>query len=170
MLTQNELKKLLKYDKDTGIFTRISAHPKQPYLIGKKAGCEKVNKDGKRYIHIIIKNQSYYAHRLAFLYVKGEFPKNEVDHINGSGIDNSWKNLRDVTPLRNAKNRRLSINNKYGLSGLRLRGGKWEVSIRPDKTYIHLGVFDNLLDAAAARKSAELKYNYHNNHGSQREL
>ena len=55
-----------------------------------QVGC--INSEGYRIINI--DGIEYYAHDLAFLYMTGEVPKGEVEHINGIKDDDSWKNLR----------------------------------------------------------------------------
>lgn len=94
ILTQEQLKSKLIYDKDNGIFTRVSN--------GKKAGS--LHKTG--YVRIkITSKHSYLAHRLAWLYVTGNMPLNCIDHINGIKDDNRFSNLRDVTNAQNCQNR-----------------------------------------------------------------
>ena len=78
MITQKELLENLVYDKDTGVFTRkISLNTK--IRVGDVAG----GKDVKGYVCIRVMGKTYKAHRLAWLYVHGKWPENEIDHING---------------------------------------------------------------------------------------
>lgn len=53
----------------------------------------------------MIHGYHYKASRLAWLYMTGEWPKYEMDHINHVKDDNRWVNLRDVTPAENCANR-----------------------------------------------------------------
>ena len=96
MLTQSELKELLNYNPQTGIFTR-KTHLNKHCKINDIAG----HKTKHGYVTINIKSKIYYAHRLAWLYVHGEMPKNVIDHINRIKHDNSAKNLRWVTASEN---------------------------------------------------------------------
>jgi hypothetical protein len=57
------------------------------------------------YITIGFKYKHYLAHRLAFLYMTGQWPKEQLDHINGIRDDNKWANLREATPGQNSTNR-----------------------------------------------------------------
>lgn len=110
MLTQARLKELLRYDPETGVFTRLtrSAH---------NAGSGTVSLSGYRVIHV--EAVAHYAHRLAFLYMLGEMPKGVVDHLNGDRDDNRWSNLRDVTHHVNQQNLRAAqSNNKTKLLGV----------------------------------------------------
>ena len=90
MINSNELRALLTYDKDTGVFRRNTSSGGQE--IGSIAGT--ISKYG--YIRIRIKNKAYFAHRLAWLYEYGVWPENEIDHINGEKSDNRLINLRKV--------------------------------------------------------------------------
>lgn len=71
------------------------------------------------------KSNSYMAHRLAWLYMTGEWPVADIDHINGKRSDNRWVNLRSVSRSVNLQNQRVArSNNNTGLLGVtRTRGG-----------------------------------------------
>lgn len=105
MLTQKRLKKLLYYDKDTGFFIwKKDIFNLNKYNIvrqGDIAGS--INKQG--YITISINGKRYSAHRLAWLYTYGHFPKQEIDHINRIRNDNRLYNLRDVSHKVNTENK-----------------------------------------------------------------
>ena len=114
MLTQEELKNELFYDEKTGIFTRNKNSKKAKR--GDIAGF--IDKDG--YIRIRVLGKAYQAHRLAWLYVFGSFPKEYIDHINGKRNDNRVSNLRDVDMAINIQNlKKCMISNKTsGLLGV----------------------------------------------------
>ena len=143
-MTQNDLKALLDYDPETGVFKwrvnrgRINA--------GTIAGCETQN-GGQRYRLIIVSRKRFYAHRLAWLYVYGVEPS-EIDHKNVDGLDNRIENLRECTPSQNIANRKSW--SKCGLKGVRFQSGKWTAQIYINKKHVHLGRFPSKDEAHAA--------------------
>lgn len=166
MLTQDQLKEVLHYCPETGVFTWLNVRKGQTagYLIRKQ--------EGKHYLQIRIRKDRYLVHRLAFLYMTGSFPDGQVDHINGCGTDNRWSNLRDVPSIDNTRNRRLPCTNKSGVIGVRwsASANRWLAQISDKGKQIHLGSFCCKEDAVAARKTAELELGYHPSHGDKRPL
>ena len=147
------------YNPSTGVFTRkigVRGH-----AAGGNVGY--VQNNGYRVIHFM--GRPHGEHRLAWLYVYGEWPKDQIDHINKNKEDNRISNLRSCDGFTNHKNKKLLISNKYGIPGVRIKRGKWEANIRPDNKYIHLGTFADYFEACCARKAAEQQYNFHVNHG-----
>lgn len=159
-MTQIELKQKLKYDSTTGIFTWLSGKYKN-----KQAGTIGGTLPDNGYIKITINKKEYKAHRLAWLYVHGEFPPKLLDHINRDRTDNRIDNLRVADDATNSKNQTLYKNNTSGYHGITSHGDKWRARINVNGKKIHLGIFENLQDAVKARKQAELQYDYHPNHG-----
>lgn len=160
MITQEELKKLLKYNPETGIFIWRITKSTRAYA-GDIAGCQHNN-----YIDIRINAAGYRAHRLAWLYMYGVWP-NVIDHINQDPLDNKISNLRDVDRIENGKNRKKSINNVSGVTGVYWFKitKKWRAQIIANKKYVHLGFFDDKFEAICARLSANNKYGFLKNHG-----
>ncbi len=171
MITQSELKEILHYDKDTGVFTWLVANSRR-VEIGDVAGCVVKKQCGKSYIKIRINGKLSSAHRLAVLYVLGRFPYIEVDHLDGCGTNNKWINLREVSMAENQKNRRLHSNNSSGVCGVFWDKGmlKWKALIKSNNKSIYIGRYKNLSDAINARKSAEIEHGFHKNHGQTRPL
>lgn len=161
MITQSRLKELFHYDLETGLFTRLVtiAH-------NAKAGDIAGTVDSGGYIQIMVDGKRYQAHRLMWLWVTGEWP-DEVDHINHVKDDNRWINLREVSRVENCRNQSLPKNNTSGICGVYWykASKKWMAYIRVSGKLIGLGLFENMLDAIEARKIAENKYKYHENHG-----
>ena len=161
MLTQSELKKRLHYNPDTGIFIRLNSYPGGE--VGSVAG---FNSNG--YLKINVCGEPRPAHRLAWLYVYGEFPKYQIDHINHIKDDNRIINLRDVTHLENHKNKSISTNNASGVTGVCWgnAANRWLSQIGASGKILRLGSFTDKFEAICARKSAENKYGFHPNHGN----
>lgn len=116
------------------------------------------------------KTKLYKLHRILVALREGrEISDLYVDHIDGNGLNNRSDNLRLATQQENQKNRKLNSNNLSGYSGVYWNKAKqkWRACIKVDGKEIHLGYFDKLEDAVAARQQAEIKYGYHENHGRQ---
>jgi hypothetical protein len=147
MITQEEFKRRFHYNPETGLFTRLISNN------GKhKAGG--INSGG--YIHIKIMGQMFKAHRLAFLYMNGEFPKNQVDHINGVPSDNRWVNLREATFSQNMHNSKSRRND--GMKGVFASRRRWGAQIQINKVRVYLGHFLTKEDAHAAYCEAAMEY------------
>ncbi len=165
MLTQDRLKELVVYSHETGFFTWKS-FGKYSKREGKRAGSVCGSKRiGVAYEKMMVDHKRYFSHRLAWLYFYGEWPKNQIDHIDGDTLNNKINNLRDVTTSENHKNRSVDARNKSGYPGVYYWYGKWLVNISIDKKRVHLGVFNNVDDAIKCRKKAEIEHDYHKNHG-----
>lgn len=154
-MTQSRLKEVMSYDCDTGIFSwkkKIS----RKVVVGKAAGCL----DGQGYLMIRIDKKIYKAHRLAWLYVYGKFPDKQLDHINRVKTDNRICNLREASQGENQQNHPRHITNTSGIIGVRWykRTKKWHASIKYKNRNIHLGYFQSIEEAAAARAEGKAKY------------
>lgn len=153
-LTAALLRELLHYDPETGVFTR-KVRTSNRIAVGDVAGT--LRPDG--YTKISVLNKSYLAHRLAWLYVHGEWPKDQVDHRNGIRTDNRIANLRDLSGTLNQQNQRAahSRNKSSGLLGASWdkRKGKWVAQISSTRTSRHIGYFETAKEAAAAYLEAK---------------
>lgn len=160
-LTQTELKEYLSYDPLTGLFTYIKA--KSGIHVGQVAG----SLHAKGYINIKINGKDQRAGRLAYLYMAGFFPDNQVDHKNKIKIDNRWDNLQDITNQENCRKKGMNKNNKSGVTGVRWNKklNKWQVTLRVDGRNKHFGVFVELCDATLAIQKAKRENGYNANHG-----
>lgn len=140
MISQEELKRRLNYDAETGVFTWLN-HNGGRIKSGDIAG----GIDGKGYAHIRINNKRPKAHRLAWLYMTGSFPYKQIDHINGIKTDNRFCNLRLATQSENKINTPLYKNNSSGFKGVYFHkaSGKWNVQIRLNGKNKNLGYFDS---------------------------
>lgn len=129
---------VLAYDPETGVFSRLGA------------GKAKV---GTRlpsgYTQIMIDGRQHYAHRLAWLYVKGEWPAAMTDHINGDKSDNRIANLRAATAAENQQNgSRISVR-------WNAQRQKWQAAIRVGGKRTYLGLHSAKDDAIAAYLQAK---------------
>lgn len=173
ILTAPRLRELVRYEPDTGIFYWLDRDPAefktpQGYGVwkslcrGKEAGIP----TGHGYTRLWLEGASYLAHRLAWLYVHGEWPSDTIDHINGCGTDNRIKNLRDIPARDNQRNMKRCRRNSSGVTGVRLtKYGTWVAAIWQYGISVNLGTFETREEAAEARKQAERDYGYHPNHG-----
>lgn len=168
-MNQVRLKELLFYSPDTGFFMwRIN---RQCVSRGVIAGGVKIKQSGKRYIVIGLDSKTYPAHRLAWLYIKGEWP-NQIDHLDGNGMNNKFFNLRDTTVSENNKNKRVYSSNKSGVNGVTWYKplSKWKAEIESDNKRYYLGYYVDKFEAICVRKSAEVKYKFHVNNNTKRGL
>jgi hypothetical protein len=135
-MTPERLKELLHYAPDTGLFTWAKSRRK--CSIGAKAGC--VAKNG--YVVLRLDNKLYLAHRLAWLHTYGQWPAEQIDHINGDRSDNKINNLRAVSNIENAQNgRKPKPSNKSGFLGVRKENSKWLAEIKVNYKPIRIGLF-----------------------------
>ena len=138
-LTQEILKEYFQYNPETGLFIwkvfRGGGSPK----IGTIAGTP--HEDG--YVKIKVNGKIYSAHRLAWLYMTGSFPTQEIDHTNGDGADNRFSNLREASRTENNRNTKVRKNNTSGFKRVsKNRHGKWVSHIHVEGRQHYLGSFD----------------------------
>jgi hypothetical protein len=139
MLERERLLAVLRYDAATGLFFNL-VHRSSRAPIGANAGSK--GRNGYRYISI--DGRSYLAHRLAWLYVNGEWPSEQVDHVNGDRGDNRIANLRLATPSENGQNRKRPLSsNRVGLLGVFVDKGRFVARICANGRTKHLGTFDS---------------------------
>jgi hypothetical protein len=151
-LTQARLYEVLSYDKKTGIFRWVSTRRGQRPKVGDVAGTTGVS----GYCYIGVDRFTYAAHRLAWLYVTGDWPKHDIDHRNRHRSDNRWSNLREATPGQQRQNQSLGSNNKTGFLGVRKhRCGKFEANIAVNGKHRYLGLFTTAEKASAAYLKAK---------------
>lgn len=158
-MNANRLRELLSYDPITGIFT-WKVRPANRCQIGQVAG--RIANTGYR--QISVENVRYLAHRLAWLYVTGEWPSGDLDHRNGAKDDNRFSNLRECVAHENMQNAGLNKNNTSGFTGVtwNKKSGKWEAQIGVRRKLIKLGLFVKPEEAALAYKNAKRQYHTFN--------
>lgn len=161
-------RRLLDYDPETGVFTWRARTPGmfQDGATGAENQCATWNKlwAGKRagslscwkYYIISIFGKKLRASRVAFAIMTGEFPSEEIDHVNLNTEDDSWENLRHATRSQNAANRRRQSNNVSGFKGVDFhrQRGKWRATLTINRKQKHLGYFGSPEAAAEAYDNA----------------
>lgn len=176
--TQVELKSLLDYDPMTGMLIwklRTSKQLSNPRSLkifnAQYAGKTALNSTNNRqYKCGRINGICVLTHQIIFILIYGYKPK-FIDHIDHNRANNILTNLREVTRTQNQQNRIIPSNNKSGIVGVRWdeKLNKWEVCIGVNGKIKKLGRFKTKQKAINIRRKAELKYNYHPNHGKKRE-
>ncbi len=159
-LTAARLRALLHYDPETGIFNRCAGCPRnrKDRAAGSRAG----STTALGYIEIGLLGRRFLAHRLAVLYVTGQWPDKQVDHINGDRFDNRLINLRLVDNTTNIENRhRPNKNNRSGWLGCyqEKRTGRWVAHITVMKKKLTLGRYPT--PEAASHAYLEAKRRLH---------
>ena len=142
-----------KYDPDTGQFYwRVD----RGYRI--KAGDKTGSKNGRGYVQLNVDGKHYYAHRVAWLIMTGEWPNEVIDHINGDPSDNRWENLRSATHAQAHQNIKVYKSNSTGLVGAYKADGRWVSMISVNGKRLHLGSFNTIEEAARAYINAAKKF------------
>jgi hypothetical protein len=150
-LIPERLSELLAYSPESGEFIWIAPASRR-VKVGAVAGS--LTSGG--YISIRVDGVAYQAHRLAWLWVTGQWPTHEIDHRDGVRTNNRIGNLRDATRLVNAQNMRLpKRNSKSGVLGVVPYGDRWIARITAKRKEKHLGIFDTSDAAHAAYLSAK---------------
>nr|DAZ46220.1 MAG TPA: endonuclease [Caudoviricetes sp.] len=152
MLNQEYIKKILHYSPSSGLFYWNKPGRK---IDGKIAGSRKRN----GYLQIEIERRKFYLHRLAWLYVYGDMPHVEVDHINGVRDDNRICNLRLASRSQNGMNTIKPATNTSGIKGVSWdkRNNKWCAQIKINQKTVWLGRHTSIESASMAIERARMK-------------
>lgn len=143
-LILEKLRKNLHYNPLTGEWTWLISQS-NAIQAGRKAGAV----TDRGYLRVRLHGVGYYSARLAWFYMTGEWPKEQIDHVNRDRLDDRWENLREASFGQNQMNTGLPSNNTSGIKGVSWRGQsqKWEARV----SNIYLGLFDTIEQAEAAR-------------------
>lgn len=155
-LTRKRLRNVLHYTPETGIFTWTKALSSRT-VIGSRAG--NVSRHSARdYRKIRIDGVLHFEHRLAWFYMTGRWPSQEIDHKDGDGLNNRWSNLRQASHGQNACNTGPNRKNTSGAKGVYFRRdtGKWSARLQHEGTIHHLGCFPTFDAARAAYREAAM--------------
>lgn len=158
-LTLDRVQELFEY-RDGSLINRVRRGPFS--FAGRPAG----SINGNGYLQTWVDGHSFRIHTLVWFLHRQEWPV-EVDHINGIRTDNRIENRREVTRRENMRNKRVSVANSSGITGVGWSSAKqkWRACIKVDGKFIHLGYFEEKRAAIAAREEANRKYGFHENHG-----
>lgn len=149
-LTVEQLREILNFNPETGLFTW--KRPRRRCKVGDVAG----SPHAMGYLQIGVAQQKFLVHRLAWFYVHGVWPPEQIDHIDGNRTNNAISNLRLASRSDNQCNRGVSRNNTTGRKGVRFeaRKGLWRAEIQYRGERKWLGYFDNAEDASVAYQTA----------------
>lgn len=122
-VTHEQARELLNYDPGTGVFTwkveRRMGRTGKGRLIASPGDVAGGPMKSTGYRQIVVAGRHYLEHRLAFLWMTGEWPTGQVDHLNGMRVDNRWVNLRDVSQAINTQNlRKARVDSNTGVQGV----------------------------------------------------
>ncbi|MCO7736425.1 HNH endonuclease [Brucella intermedia] len=142
-VTIQRLKEILNYEPETGFFKwRVNRGGKA--VQGSLAG----TRDRQGYIRINLGGRIYAAHRLAWFYMNGTWPKDQIDHRDLDKANNSWANLREATHAQNQAN--TSSKNITGFKGVEKHGSRYRAYIRSNGKKQVIGTFSTPQEAHVA--------------------
>lgn len=144
-LTAERVRELLDYEPDTGLLRWRPRLSNRGFKPGAPAGYFGFGNEGVR---VRVEGRQYHAHRIAWLWMTGEWPSMKIDHANCNSKDNRWENLRLATCAQNSANRRPYGSNP--LKGAYAKGSRWDARITINKKPLWLGAFDTPAEAHAA--------------------
>lgn len=149
-LTQKRLRSRLSYDPVSGICLWTKTRSIAGNIQNGKGIYRRIGVDGRWYL----------AHRLVWFYVHGVWPKNELDHIDGNGLNNSLSNLRECNRVENCGNRGPSKNSTTKIKGIHWHkiNKRWIVQIGGSKGKRYIGSFKTLTNAKTAYNNAAIEY------------
>lgn len=156
-LTHKLLLEIVHYEPCTGVFTWLQTRSNNAKAGGVAGSLNKCT----GYSEISIFKKAYYAHRLAWFYIHGEWPTKHIDHIDGNRANNASTNLRDVPAAHNIQNQhKLPAHNTSGVRGIcwRARIKRWIVQISIANRTTYIGCFETLDSAKVARAEAVKKH------------
>lgn len=152
-LTAQRLRELVTYNPETGIFDSLNLR-----RCGRKSASGLLGWSDGPYWRLCLDGRRQWAHRLAFLYMTGELPHYDVDHIDGNGANNRWSNLRDVPTYVNVQNIKQVSANKAGFTGVEsTASGTFQARISTRGFRLNLGTFPTKEEARDAYATAKRK-------------
>lgn len=166
--TIDYLRKRLRYEPETGkLFWFACDDMPQKWKTRYSHKEAFVTSNGNGYLTGVINYKRFYAHRVAWVLHHGEWPIDDIDHINGVQSDNRICNLRAATKTENMHNRSMQSNNTSGACGVYWDkiAKKWVARIKINGRNKNLGRFDSIDEATTARAKANIEYGFTDRHG-----
>jgi len=137
-ITAERLRDLAHYDPETGVMRwRVN----RDRAGNAKAGDALGHPDKDGHLRAKVDGRSYYIHRLAFLYMNGDWPAAQIDHRDCNPANNAWENLRPATQSENQRNQSVAKNNQLGVKGVRRFRDKYRAAITVNGKTQHLGTY-----------------------------
>jgi hypothetical protein len=164
-LTYERANELMRYDAETGkLYWRVNRGKRG--ISGNEAGGVAVI-SGIKYRLVGIDGARYLAHRIAWLLYYGEWPKHDIDHIDGDGLNNRPGNMRDVSHSINMRNQRMRSDNTSGVTGVYWDepARKWRARVKTAGIVRYLGRFTDLADAELAVRKFRERHGFTDRHG-----
>jgi hypothetical protein len=151
LVTPEIVREMLDYDPETGVL-KWRVRPSQGVRAGSATGC--LREDG--YLGVRIRMQTHLAHRLAWLWMTGDWPPSghEIDHINTNRADNRWGNLRLATRSQNRMNSAGVLGRELPKGVTKAKRGGYVAAIAVSGKMIHIGSFATPKLASAAYERA----------------
>lgn len=156
MITYEIAKALFDYNPDTGLLTW--KFTSQSIKEGEEVGTDLSSPiSNTKYRGVVIFRERYKVHRIIWLMQTGDWPKGDVDHIDGDGLNNKWDNLRDVTHSQNLMNAAVRSDSTSGYKGVSYDKARdrWYAYINIDGKRKMLGRHKTMQEAVNARQNAE---------------
>jgi hypothetical protein len=177
-ITAEIVRELFDYAPDTGVLSWrerelkwfSSQHACSAWnsrFAGKRAGGLVVGESGYRRRSVAVFNKKHLEHRIIWMWMTGEEPPANIDHDNRDATDNRWVNIASSTPLANQHNLSRNINNRSGVTGVHWHkgAGKWAAGVTLNRKAIHLGLFEEIDEAAMAVLEFRAENGFHKGHG-----
>jgi hypothetical protein len=155
MINKDILREYFDYNPDTGIMTWIKNPPR-----GQKVAGNSFGNYSNGYLIGMFKRKMYRVHRLAWMWMTGEWPPGDIDHINGIRDDNRWVNFRIADDVQNQQNAKMPKSNTSGVKGVHWhkRDCKWVVNLKIKGKNYCFGAFKDFEFAALVAEEAREKY------------